>query len=60
MIGDELLYSLILLLIGLIALLLHRNIESYKKDQYLTKISSLLTGVFCILVGFYLFFKAIL
>ena len=60
MIGDELFYSLILLLLGLVSLLLHRNIESYKKDPYLTKISSLLTGIFCILVGVYLFFKTIL
>lgn len=57
--GDELLYSAVFLLMGLISILWYRQSETDKKDPYLIKPTFLVMGIFSILVSVYLFIKAL-
>ena len=56
--SDELIYSLIFLLMGLISILWYRTSNTDKKDPFLIKPTFLILGIFCILISLYLLVKA--
>lgn len=55
---DNLIYSLIILLIGLTSIQSYRTMKTNWKDPYLIKPTFLMLGVFSILIALYIFIKA--
>lgn len=57
--NDEILYSLVFLLMGLIAILWYRESEADNKDPYLIKPTFLWGGIFCFMLSLYLLIKGL-
>ena len=56
--GEEILYSLVFLLMGLVSILCYRNSEPDKKDPYLIRPTFLILGILSIISSIYLLVKA--
>jgi uncharacterized membrane protein len=56
--GDEIIYALVFLLLGLVSILSYRNSETDKKDPYQIKSTFLILGILSILCSIYLLVKS--
>lgn len=56
---DEIIYSLVFLLLGLVSILSYRNSKTDKKDPFLIKPTFLCLGILSIISSIYLLIKAL-